>query len=214
MRFAEVLTYHESRIRLQATEAKAGACCLVTSDSPPGRVYDVDHASLYRHVLGWHDEGRNDGAVWRVFVFFYHQKIPVGYVGPDHGLPHDPQKVAPPAQAGSHELRRKRVGLIPDRHGLEPASGSDPTQQRHLARSLPTLLCQPDAPRPPTLPLDIPGLLQLFEVLVRGLGTPQAHGLPHLAYARRPLSPHVRPGQAPEHLHPYLPVLRNHPRLL
>src|SRR5215208_7236443 len=151
--------------------------------SAPWWMYDVDHASLYRHVLGWHDEvlmvpvlwpqpkevslsiepldgdllatpdeGRNDGAVRRVFVFFYHQKIPVGYVGPDHGLPHDPQKVAPPAQAGSHELRRKRVGLIPDRHGLEPASGSDPTQQRHLARSLPTLLRQPDAPRPPPPP--------------------------------------------------------------
>src|SRR5918993_1594538 len=245
MRFAKVLTYHESRIRLQATEAKAGACCLVTSDSPPGRVYDVDHASLYRHVAGWHDEilvvpvlgpepqevplsvepldgdllaapdeGGYDGAVWRGFVFFHDQEVPVGYVRPDHGLPHDPQEVAPPARAGPHELSRQRIGLIPHRHGLQTTPGGDPTQQRHLSRCLPTLLRQPDAARPPTFPLDVPALLQLFEVLVRGLGTPQAHGLPHLAHARRPLSPHVRAGQAPEHLYPYLPVLRDHLRLL
>src|SRR5215203_4430594 len=152
-------------------------------DSSPGRVHDVDYASLYRHILGGHDEvlmvpvfgpepqeiplsvepldgdflaasdeGRNDGAVWRVFVFFYDQEISVGYVRPDHGLPHDPQEVAPPARAGPHELRRQRVGLIPHRHGLEPASGGDPTQQRHLTRCLPTLLRQPDAARPPPPP--------------------------------------------------------------
>src|SRR5215203_4826759 len=129
-------------------------------DSSPGRVHDVDYASLYRHILGGHDEvlmvpvfgpepkeislpvepldcdflaasdeGRNDGAVWRVFVFFYDQEVSVGYVRPDHGLPHDPQEVAPPARAGPHELRRQRVGLIPHRHGLEPASGGDPTNK-------------------------------------------------------------------------------------
>src|SRR5688572_27945268 len=133
-------------------------------DSPPGRVYDVDHASLYRHVPGWYDqvlvvpvlgpypqevslsvesldrdllatpdEGRHDGPVWRVFVFFYDQEVPVGYVRPDHGLSNHPQEVAPPARAGPHELRRQRVGLIPNRHGLESSSGGDPTQQRHLA---------------------------------------------------------------------------------
>src|SRR5215218_8433624 len=213
--------------------------------STSGRVYDVDHAPLYRHIPGWHDEvlvvpvlgpepqeiplpvepldcdllaaldeGRNDGTIWRVFVFFYDQEVSVGYVRPDHGLPHDPQEVAPPARAGPHELRRQRVGLIPDRNGLEPAPGGDPTQQRHLASGLPTLLRQPYAARPPTLPLDIPGLLQLFEMLVRGLGAPQAYSLPHLAHARRPLSLHVRASQASEHLHPYLPVLRDHQHLL
>src|SRR5215208_1857710 len=180
---------------------------LAAGDPPSVEPLDGD-------FLAASDEGRNDGAVWRVFVFFYDQEISVGYVRPDHGLPHDPQEVAPPARAGPHELRRQRVGLIPHRHGLEPASGGDPTQQRYLTRCLPTLLRQPDAARPPTLPLDIPGLLQLFEMLVRGLGTPQAHSLPHLAHAQRPLSLHVRAGQAPEHLHPYLPVLRDHPRLL
>src|SRR5215203_6165404 len=214
-------------------------------DSPPWRVHDVDHASLYHHVPGWHDEvlvvpvlgpepkeisfpvepldgdllaapdeGRYYGAIWRIFVFFYDQEVSVGYVRPDHGLPHNPQEVAPPARARPHELRRQRVSFIPHSHGLEPASGGDPTQQRHLTSSLPTFLRQPDAARPPTHPLDVPGLLQLFEMLVRGLGTPQAHGLPHLTHARRPLSPRIRKGQAPEHLDPYLPVLRDHPRLL
>ena len=90
--------------------------------SPSWRVHDVDYASLYRHILGGHDEvlvipvlgpepkevslpvepldcdflaasdeGRNDGTIWRIFVFFYNQEVSVGYVRPDHGLPHNPQ---------------------------------------------------------------------------------------------------------------------------
>ena len=113
-------------------------------------MYDVNHASLYRHVLGGHDEvlvvpvlgpqpqevslsvesldgdllaapdeGRHDGTVGRVFVFFYEQEVSVGYVRPDHGLPHNPQEVAPPARAGPHEFRRQRVGLVTERHRLE-----------------------------------------------------------------------------------------------
>src|SRR5829696_10143431 len=108
--------------------------------------------SLDGDLLAAPDKGRNDGAVWGVFIFFYDQEVSVCYVSTDHGLPHDPQEVAPPARARPHELRRQRVGLIPDRNGLEPASGGDPTQQRHLASGLPTFLRQPYAARPPPPP--------------------------------------------------------------
>src|SRR5215213_6757819 len=36
--------------------ASPAACRNATLDSPPWRVYDVDHASLYRHVPGGHEE--------------------------------------------------------------------------------------------------------------------------------------------------------------
>src|SRR5215212_7589098 len=160
------------------------------------------------------DQGRDHGTVRRVFGLLHDQEVAVRYVSPDHGLPHDSQQVAPLPQTRPHELGGERVGLILYGHGLEPASGSDPAQDRHLPRGLPALLREPDAPRPSAPTLDVTDLLQPLEILVRRLRAPETNGLPQLAHARRSLTPRLQAGQILEHLHPSLPVLRNHPGLL
>src|SRR5919199_1838272 len=58
------------------------------------------------------DQGRYHGAVGWVLVLLHDQEVAVGYVRPDHGLPHDPQEVATPPKAGTNELRGERVGLV------------------------------------------------------------------------------------------------------
>src|SRR5215204_5174550 len=57
-------------------------------------------------------QGCHHGSVRRVFVLLHDQEVPVCYVSPDHGLPHNPQKVASPPQTRTDELGGERVGLV------------------------------------------------------------------------------------------------------
>src|SRR5215212_1711036 len=72
-------------------------------------------------------QGCHHGSVRRVFVLLHDQEVPVCYVSPDHGLPHDPQQVAPPPQTRTDELGGERVGLVFYGHGLEATPCGDPT---------------------------------------------------------------------------------------
>ena len=50
------------------------------------------------------DQGRHHGSVGWVFIFLHDQEVTICDVGADHGLPHDPQQVAPPPQTRTDEL--------------------------------------------------------------------------------------------------------------